>query len=49
MKLGDNKPKESKSEESLDDGPPKYTKSILKKKKMYIKPKIHKKRDVVIC
>ncbi|KAK2108718.1 FK506-binding protein 2B [Saguinus oedipus] len=31
VKLNEDKPKETKSEETLDDGPPKYTKSVLKK------------------
>ncbi|KAB0369444.1 hypothetical protein FD755_019449, partial [Muntiacus reevesi] len=31
VKLNEDKPKETKSEETLDEGPPKYTKSVLKK------------------
>lgn len=30
-KSDDDKPKETKSEETLDEGPPKYTKSLLKR------------------
>uniref|UniRef100_A0A673V9A7 FKBP3 basic tilted helix bundle domain-containing protein n=1 Tax=Suricata suricatta TaxID=37032 RepID=A0A673V9A7_SURSU len=31
VKLNEDKPKETKSEETLDEGPPKYVKSVLKK------------------
>ncbi|CAK7293146.1 Peptidyl-prolyl cis-trans isomerase FKBP3 [Vulpes lagopus] len=31
VKLNEDKPKETKSEETLDEGPPKHTKSVLKK------------------
>ena len=31
MKLNEDKPKETKSEETLDKNPPRYTKSVLKK------------------
>ena len=46
VKLSDDKPKDSKSEETLDEGPPKYTKSILKKGD---KTNFPKKGDVVHC
>lgn len=40
VKLNEDKPKETKSEETLDEGPPKYTKSVLKKE---IKPTFPKR------
>uniref|UniRef100_G1P7H9 peptidylprolyl isomerase n=1 Tax=Myotis lucifugus TaxID=59463 RepID=G1P7H9_MYOLU len=46
VKLNEDKPKETKSEETLDEGPPKYTKSILKKGD---KTNFPKKGDVVHC
>uniref|UniRef100_A0AAF6YJR2 peptidylprolyl isomerase n=2 Tax=Bos TaxID=9903 RepID=A0AAF6YJR2_BOVIN len=46
VKLNEDKPKETKSEETLDEGPPKYTKSVLKKGD---KTNFPKKGDVVHC
>ncbi|XP_049624302.1 peptidyl-prolyl cis-trans isomerase FKBP3 [Suncus etruscus] len=46
VKLSEDKPKDTKSEETLDEGPPKYTKSILKKGD---KTNFPKKGDVVHC
>ncbi|XP_021118461.1 peptidyl-prolyl cis-trans isomerase FKBP3 isoform X7 [Heterocephalus glaber] len=46
VKLNEEKPKETKTEETLDEGPPKYTKSILKKGD---KTNFPKKGDVVHC
>ena len=46
MKLNEDKPKETKCEETLDEGPPKYTKSVLKKGD---KTNFPKKGDVVHC
>ncbi|KAB0395417.1 hypothetical protein E2I00_020092 [Balaenoptera physalus] len=46
VKLNEDKPKETKSEETLDEGPPKYTKSVLKKGD---KTNFPKKGDIVHC
>uniref|UniRef100_A0A7N9DF18 peptidylprolyl isomerase n=1 Tax=Macaca fascicularis TaxID=9541 RepID=A0A7N9DF18_MACFA len=46
VKLNEDKPKETKSEETLDKGPPKYTKSVLKKGD---KTNFPKRGDVVHC
>ncbi|XP_044773694.1 peptidyl-prolyl cis-trans isomerase FKBP3 isoform X4 [Neomonachus schauinslandi] len=46
VKLNEDKPKETKSEETLDEGPPKYIKSVLKKGD---KTNFPKKGDVVHC
>uniref|UniRef100_A0A8C5Q8V1 peptidylprolyl isomerase n=1 Tax=Leptobrachium leishanense TaxID=445787 RepID=A0A8C5Q8V1_9ANUR len=46
LKVTDDKPKETKPEESVDEGPPKYTKSILKKGD---KTNFPKKGDTVHC
>ncbi|XP_066133911.1 peptidyl-prolyl cis-trans isomerase FKBP3 isoform X1 [Saccopteryx bilineata] len=46
VKLNEDKPKETKAEETLDEGPPKYTKSVLKKGD---KTNFPKKGDVVHC
>uniref|UniRef100_A0A2K6KDN8 peptidylprolyl isomerase n=1 Tax=Rhinopithecus bieti TaxID=61621 RepID=A0A2K6KDN8_RHIBE len=46
VKLNEEKPKETKSEETLDKGPPKYTKSVLKKGD---KTNFPKRGDVVHC
>jgi FK506-binding protein 3 len=46
VKLNEDKPKETKSEETLDEGPPKYTKSVLNKGD---KTNFPKKGDVVHC
>uniref|UniRef100_A0A8C0KAL2 peptidylprolyl isomerase n=1 Tax=Canis lupus dingo TaxID=286419 RepID=A0A8C0KAL2_CANLU len=46
VKLNEDKPKETKCEETLDEGPPKYTKSVLKKGD---KTNFPKKGDVVHC
>ncbi|XP_004584849.1 peptidyl-prolyl cis-trans isomerase FKBP3 [Ochotona princeps] len=46
VKLNEDKPKETKSEETQDEGPPKYTKSVLKKGD---KTNFPKKGDVVHC
>ena len=46
VKLNEEKRKETKSEETLDEGPPKYTKSVLKKGDKINFPK---KGDVVHC
>ncbi|KAL8168582.1 UNVERIFIED_CONTAM: FK506-binding protein 2B [Gekko kuhli] len=46
VKLDEDKPKEAKPEEAVSEGPPKYTKSILKKGD---KVNFPKKGDVVHC
>ncbi|XP_022346392.1 peptidyl-prolyl cis-trans isomerase FKBP3 isoform X1 [Enhydra lutris kenyoni] len=46
VKLNEDKPKETKSEETVDEGPPKYIKSVLKKGD---KTNFPKKGDVVHC
>ncbi|KAB0352894.1 hypothetical protein FD754_017751 [Muntiacus muntjak] len=46
VKLNEDKPKETKSEETLDEGLPKYTKSVLKKGD---KTNFPEKGDVVHC
>ncbi|XP_033013388.1 peptidyl-prolyl cis-trans isomerase FKBP3 [Lacerta agilis] len=46
VKIDEEKPKETKPEEAVDEGPPKYTKSILKKGDKINFPK---KGDVVHC
>uniref|UniRef100_A0A8C5YAY1 peptidylprolyl isomerase n=1 Tax=Microcebus murinus TaxID=30608 RepID=A0A8C5YAY1_MICMU len=46
VKLNENKPKETKSEETLDEGPLKYMKSVLKKGD---KTNFPQKGDVVHC
>ncbi|XP_036768380.2 peptidyl-prolyl cis-trans isomerase FKBP3-like [Manis pentadactyla] len=46
VKLNEDKPKETKSKETLGEGPPKYTKSVLKKGD---KTNFPKKGDVVHC
>ncbi|XP_029454329.1 peptidyl-prolyl cis-trans isomerase FKBP3 [Rhinatrema bivittatum] len=46
VKIDDKKPKESKPEETVQEGPPKYTKSILKKGD---KTNFPKKGDTVHC
>ncbi|XP_053238506.1 peptidyl-prolyl cis-trans isomerase FKBP3 isoform X2 [Podarcis raffonei] len=46
VKIDEEKPKETKPEEAVDEGPPKYTKSVLKKGDKINFPK---KGDVVHC
>ncbi|XP_053163969.1 peptidyl-prolyl cis-trans isomerase FKBP3 isoform X2 [Hemicordylus capensis] len=46
IKLEEDKPKEMKPEEAVDEGPPKYTKSVLKKGD---KVNFPKKGDIVHC
>ncbi|XP_061468635.1 peptidyl-prolyl cis-trans isomerase FKBP3 isoform X1 [Rhineura floridana] len=46
VKIDEEKPKETKPEEALDEGPPKYTKSILKKGDKINFPK---KGEIVHC